>query len=90
MLDLAPELFDVRTMFTLYQNEIKSSNGEEEQRLEENIKALKSGFTEQQRILLLDIIDDKDLIRAKDVQYYYTKGFRRALILMAECFLQSD
>lgn len=90
MLDIAPELYDVLTLYTLYKNEIQSSNEEEKQRLNDNITALKNDLSEEQRRQLLRIIDDKDLVCAKDSQYYYVKGFRRALILMAECFLQSD
>ncbi|MBQ9733844.1 MAG: hypothetical protein IJV74_06395 [Clostridia bacterium] len=90
MTDICPEDYDTRAMLSLYRREIKNRYDEEEQRLEDNLKALKKDFTEQQRMLLLDITDDKDLIRSKDTLYYYIKGFRRAIMIMAECFPHNE
>ena len=90
MINNSPEYYDTRALFSLYVNEEKCCFEDIERRLEENLAALKKDFTEQQRLLLLEIIDDKDLIRSRATSYYYAKGFRRALMLMAESFYGGD
>ncbi len=91
MLDNSAKYYDQRTLYSLYALETKYKCEEIDRRLEANIAALKNMLTgEEQRLLLLRIIDDKDLFRAKATDYYYAKGFRRALVLIAESFCGED
>ena len=73
-------------LFSLYMAEERPGCGDIEKRLETNAGLLKQGLDDGQRRLLLRICDDKDLICERRGRYFYARGFRRALMLAAECF----
>lgn len=57
---------------------------EENQRLRSNLGRLRKTLNHSQRVLLLRILDDKDLISEKCAQNYFADGFRLTSQIMVE------
>lgn len=73
----------------LKQKFIQDAYLEEEQRLDENLIQLKSSLTKEQRLLLRNIIDDKDLIREQTMYDQFARGFKQGVEMMIVCLYQS-
>ncbi|MCQ5128710.1 hypothetical protein NE562_03505 [Butyricicoccus faecihominis] len=56
-----------------------------DEHIESTVDALRQTLDQNQRKLLLQIIDEKDLFNEVTAQNYYESGFRAATKLMIEC-----
>lgn len=84
-MNIRSEFIEESVISALYYAEQKAEYPDENARIEANSASLRESFTSrEQRVLLLDIVDDERLIRAKETQRYYALGFRRAMMLMIE------
>ncbi len=62
---------------------------EEEHRIRSLLGRLRETLNLDQKELLFDIINEKDVIAAKTAEDAYENGFRRAVKMMVECFYRA-
>lgn len=80
------EYMEDSVISALYFAETKPEYEEENGRLEECLRELKETFdVKEQRVILLRVMDEANLIRAYEARDSYAMGFRRGIQLMTEC-----